>query len=86
MKFNLKLENYPHLRIDTVNKYLNIIHENKNHWKEPFFTDTQTHIDFNEMAQALEEIKIDQLENIIVLGTGGAIQILLALKDIGKQS
>ena len=85
MKSNLKLENYPHLRIEALNKYLNIIHENKNHWKNPFFTDTQTHIDFNEMAQALEEIKIDHLENIIVLGTGGSIQTLLALKHIGKK-
>jgi len=85
MKSNLKVENYPHLRIEELNKYLNIIHEHKNHWKNPFFIDTQTHIDFNEMAQALEEIKIDQLENIIVLGTGGSIQTLLALKHIAKK-
>jgi len=85
MKSNLKVENYPNLTKDTSTKYLKIINENKNNWENPFFTDTKTYIDFSKMDQALKEIAIEKLENIIVLGTGGSIQTLLSLKHLANK-
>ena len=85
MKSNLKVENYPSLTNDTLTKYLKIINENKSHWENPFFKDTKTHINFSKMDHALKEIAIDHLENIIVLGTGGSIQSLLALKHLANK-
>ena len=85
MKSNLIVEHYPSLKNDTLANYLELINKNKSHWENPFFTDTKTHIDFSKMDQALKEIGIEKLENIIVLGTGGSIQTLLALKHLANK-
>lgn len=85
MKSNLEVENYPTITKNVLEGYIKIINENKKHWDDPFFTDTQTYIDFNEMDQALANIEIDDFENLIVLGTGGSIQTLLALKHLAKK-
>lgn len=85
MKSNLKIENYPLINNETLDKYLDIINKNKTHWDEPFFTDTQTYINFNIISQFLEKIDLEKIENIIVLGTGGSIQTLLALKHLAKK-
>jgi glucose-6-phosphate isomerase len=85
MKSNLKIENYPLINNKTIDKYLNIINKNRANWDDPFFSDTQTYIDFNKISQALEKIELEKIENIIVLGTGGSIQTLLALKHLSKK-
>jgi glucose-6-phosphate isomerase len=86
VKSNLKIENYPPINSETLDKYLNIINENKTHWDDPFFTDTQTYLDFNKISQVLENVELEKIENIIVLGTGGSIQTLLALKNFAKKT
>ena len=85
MKSNVKVENYPSLTNDTLTQYLEVINENKSHWESPFFTDTKSHINFFKMDEALKELGIEQLKNIIVLGTGGSIQTLLALKHLANK-
>jgi glucose-6-phosphate isomerase len=85
MKSNLKTENYPLINNETLDKYLNIINKNKTHWDDPFFTDTKTYINFNKFSQVLEKVELKKIENIIVLGTGGSIQTLLALKHLAKK-
>jgi glucose-6-phosphate isomerase len=85
MKSNLEVENYPRIKDELLHKYLNIINENKIHWDDPFFVDTQSYLNFDIMAQALKKMSMDNLKNIIVLGTGGSIQTLLALKHLAKK-
>ena len=85
MKSNLEVENYPRIQDEMLHKYLNIINENKTHWDDPFFVDTQSYLNFDTMDQALKKVSVDNLKNIIVLGTGGSIQTLLALKHLAKK-
>ena len=59
MKSNLKIENYPLINNKTIDKYLNIINKNRANWDDPFFSDTQTYIDFNKISQALEKIELE---------------------------
>jgi glucose-6-phosphate isomerase len=81
----LKIEHYPKIRDDLIQEYLNNINENKRHWDKPFFIDTQSYIDFNEIINITRSIPEKKRKNIIVLATGGSVQTLLALKHSGKQ-
>lgn len=85
MKSNLEVENYPRIKDEMLHKYLNIINENKTHWDDPFFIDTHSYLNFDTMDQALKKVSVENLENIIVLGAGGSIQTLLALKHLAKK-
>ncbi len=82
---NLKIEYYPKLPNNLLLKYLSIIKSNKNNWDKPFFTDTKSYIDFDLIHEKLSLFDLNQIKNVIVLGTGGSIQTLLALSHLSQK-
>mgnify|MGYP006295465571 CR=1 FL=1 len=77
---SLQVEYYPSLAREKMNNSLQKVKENKDKWDKPFFTDTDSYIDMEEIRTVAGAFKSDGLKNLIVLGTGGSIQTLLALK------
>ncbi|MFO8018249.1 MAG: hypothetical protein R6U96_06405 [Promethearchaeia archaeon] len=86
MNPNLVLEYYPKITDEIRQKGINTIKDNKAHWDEPFFTDTQSYIDFEKIKKTREKFTLKGFENLIVLGTGGSIQTLLALQHLSEVS
>ncbi len=86
IKKNLFLfENYPIISEDNLNNCLEIIEKNKDKWDKPFFKDTESYLNFKEIEKVAGQFKSDKVENIIILGTGGSIQTILALKHLSKK-
>ncbi|MFX1298307.1 MAG: hypothetical protein ACFFD2_26065 [Promethearchaeota archaeon] len=85
MRSRLKLEYYPKINEKLLNKSIELAANNKNKWDAPFFTDTETYINMEEINNASQDFLEKHIENIIVLGTGGSIQTLLALKHLSKK-
>lgn len=85
MTVKVKLENYPRVNEDQLKDAINSINRNKEKWDSPFFIDTRTHVNMEKIAQASQNYSKDSIKNIIVLGTGGSIQTLLALKHLSKK-
>ena len=85
MTLNVKLEYYPKINNTLIEEAIGLIKKNKENWDQPFFFDTKTHIDLIKIQNTTEQFITDTLKNIIVLGTGGSIQTLLALKHLAKR-
>ena len=85
MNLNIKLEYYPLLDDSHIKESINLINQNKNNWDSPFFFDTKTYLDMEMIKDISKQFLTDDLKNIIVLGTGGSIQTLLALKHLAKK-
>ena len=85
MSLKLKLEYYPEISDKLVKKSVETIQKSKNKWDPPFFFDTQTYIDLEKIKQTTQVFIKDSIKNIIVLGTGGSIQTLLALKHLSQK-
>lgn len=85
MNLNIKLEYYPLLDDSHIKESINLINQNKNNWDSPFFFDTKTYLDMEMIKDISNQFLTDDLKNIIVLGTGGSIQTLLALKHLAKK-
>jgi len=82
---DFELEYYPKLKNIQVEEIINIIAERKENWDSPFFVDTKTFINLDKIKSVLDSLSIDNIQNIIILGTGGSIQTLLALKHLSKK-
>jgi glucose-6-phosphate isomerase len=82
---NLNIEYYPKLLERKIQKYNTQIDKNKPHWDDPFFIDTKSYLDFKEIQDQINHFDQQKIENLIVLGTGGSIQTLLALKHLAKK-
>jgi glucose-6-phosphate isomerase len=82
---DFELEYYPKLKNIQVEEIINIIAERKENWDSPFFVDTKTFINLDKIKSVLNSLNIDNIQNIIILGTGGSIQTLLALKHLSKK-
>ncbi|MHA2281982.1 MAG: hypothetical protein ACXAC5_14160 [Promethearchaeota archaeon] len=85
MKKNLKVEYYPSLDNKLLQESINKIKENRNKWETPFFFDTKSYLDINQIKQTIKPFLSENIKNIIILGTGGSIQTLLALKHLSKK-
>ena len=85
MDLNLILEYYPRVDEKSLEEARKRINQNKEKWQEPFFTDTESYVDLKQIEEISEQIDVEALENIIVLGTGGSIQTLLALKHLARR-
>ncbi|MFX1420128.1 MAG: hypothetical protein ACFE9N_14520 [Promethearchaeota archaeon] len=85
MTSKVKIEYYPELEEKIIEDSINIIKINKEKWDPPFFFDTKTYFDIKEIKEVTDPLIIENLKNIIVLGTGGSIQTLLALKHLAKR-
>jgi glucose-6-phosphate isomerase len=82
---SLKFEYYPKINDDLLRESVDMINNNKGKWDSPFFTDTKSYLDLDKIRQTAEPYLNDNIENIIVLGTGGSIQTLMALKHLAKK-
>ena len=82
---NLKIEYYPKLPDNLLSNYLSIIKSNKKNWDTPFFIDTKSYLDFDLINEKLLLFDLDQIKNVIILGTGGSIQTLLALHHLSHK-
>ena len=82
---NLKIEYYPKLPDNLLSNYLSIIKSNKRNWDAPFFIDTKSYLDFDLINEKLLLFDLDQIKNVIILGTGGSIQTLLALHHLSHK-
>lgn len=85
MNLDLDVEFYPKLRSDTIKQNKELIYRNRKNWQEPFFTDTKSYLDIEEIKNESHQFMDDKLQNVIILGTGGSIQTLLALKHLSKK-
>ncbi|MGV9204998.1 MAG: hypothetical protein ACOC44_13375, partial [Promethearchaeia archaeon] len=86
MNANLLLEYYPTITDKMRKEGITVINTNKKHWDRPFFTDTESYINLEKIERTVEKIDLTSLENLIVLGTGGSIQTLLALKHLSEST
>ena len=82
---NLKIEYYPKLPENLLLNYLSIIKSNKKNWGDPFFIDTKSYLDFDLIDEKLSLFDLDQIKNVIVIGTGGSIQTLMALSHLSHK-
>jgi len=85
MNKNLKLEYYPSINDDLLQEAITKIKENKSKWDQPFFFDTKSYLDIDQINQTIQPFLSEEIKNVIVLGTGGSIQTLLALKHLSKK-
>jgi len=81
----LSLEYYPKLTDEMLIENIKKINENKIHWKEPFFIDTESYLDINEIKSISSEFRKEEIKNVIILGTGGSIQTFSALSHLSKK-
>jgi len=81
----LDFEYYPKVNPNIVEKYKQIIISNKDKWESPFFTDTTSYLDMAKIESVVKEYANEKVKNVIVLGTGGSIQTLLALQHLAKK-
>ena len=82
---DLNLEFYPKPDNETIKMDIELINSNKEKWDKPFFIDTQSYLDLKEIKELTKEFH-DSVKNVIVLGTGGSIQTLLALKHLALKN
>ena len=85
MKLGLNIEYYPRIKNNVLEESIEVIQDNRLKWDPPFFTNTKSHINIEKIQQTCEPFINDEISNIIVLGTGGSIQTLLALKHLAKK-
>ncbi|TFF96084.1 MAG: hypothetical protein EU547_06820 [Promethearchaeota archaeon] len=85
LNIGLNLEYYPKLKERKLIKNLERINQNKEHWQEPFFTDTTSYLDLEEIRNTSGEFNKEDIRNVIILGTGGSIQTFLALSHLAKK-
>ncbi len=85
MKLGLNIEYYPRIKNTSLEESIEIIKDNKLKWDPPFFINTKSYINIENIQQTCEPFNNDEISNIIVLGTGGSIQTLLAIKHLAKK-
>ena len=82
---SLKLEYYPTITDSLLSNALELINTNSNKWDFPFFTDTKSNLDLDKIKEMASPFLNNNIKNIIVLGTGGSIQTLMAVKHLAKK-
>ncbi len=85
MTIRIELEYYPKSSDSVINDSLQRIKVNKHKWDAPFFVDTSSFIEISEIINQTSEFTSESTKNVIILGTGGSIQTLLALKHLSKK-
>lgn len=82
---SFEIEYYPSLPKALYAESINVINNNKAKWQTPFFSDTTSYLDLEKIETISAQFLSDDTKNVIVLGTGGSIQTLLALKHLAKK-
>ncbi|MBD3188609.1 hypothetical protein GF325_17400 [Candidatus Bathyarchaeota archaeon] len=81
----LQVEFYPELNIKEIEDADTEMKQNAKKLPEPFFFKPREHFDLNTIKAACDPILKKGIEHVIVLGTGGSIQTLLALKQYANK-
>ncbi|MBD3255355.1 MAG: hypothetical protein GF383_09695 [Candidatus Lokiarchaeota archaeon] len=84
MNKQINIEYYPKLDVGLIQKAVKRINDLRENYNMPFFIDTQGYLDFEEIERVSKQFMEKSIENLIVLGTGGSIQTLLALKPLSS--
>ncbi|MHA1256828.1 MAG: hypothetical protein ACTSPS_14645 [Promethearchaeota archaeon] len=85
MNSHFDLEYYPKINPKIIERNKQMIISNRGKWESPFFTDTTSYLDLAKIESVAKEYANDKIKNVIVLGTGGSVQTLLALKHLAKK-
>ncbi|NHJ25670.1 MAG: hypothetical protein EAX89_13885 [Candidatus Lokiarchaeota archaeon] len=86
MDFGLEFEYYPKISTRFLTEAQEIIEKNREKWQKPFFIDTKSYINLEEIRTISKDFIKDNIKNVIVLGTGGSIQTLIAIKHIATKN
>jgi len=82
---NLNIEYYPKLPEKRLDKYNSLIEKAQSKWDKPFFIDTKSYLDFELIHKTINQFEQAKIENVIILGTGGSIQTMLALNHLSTK-
>jgi len=74
------LEFYPDVPNDALQAAWDLVSKNTPHYEAPFFMEPYMHVNVQEIKKVCDPFLAKGLKNIIVLGTGGSIQTLIALQ------
>ncbi|MFX1499046.1 MAG: hypothetical protein ACFFBH_16135 [Promethearchaeota archaeon] len=85
MNKQIEIEYYPEVNDNQIDETINLINIRKEKWDTPFFFDTKSYLELDKIKKKINQFKTEAIRNIIVLGTGGSIQTLLALKHLSKK-
>jgi glucose-6-phosphate isomerase len=81
----IKLEYYPKIEENKLQDAIDLIGKNKDKWDPPFFFNTKSYLDLKQIEEVSSRLQLEGVENVIILGTGGSIQTLLALKHLSRK-
>ena len=85
-ELNLKLECYPLVNKEDIDNAVNLIKTNSSKWDHPFFMDVYAHSDVKKFEEIINlYLSNSEIKNVIILGTGGSIQTMLALQNFSKK-
>lgn len=74
------IEFYPEIPEDKLQPALDLVNINKIRYDNPFFMEPYKYVSLQEIKKVCDPFLTKNVKNIIVLGTGGSIQTLLALQ------
>ncbi|MFX0099169.1 MAG: hypothetical protein ACFFCS_06265 [Candidatus Hodarchaeota archaeon] len=80
------LEFYPSIGLEELKNIDSEIKEKSKKWPDPFFFKPRNHFDIDKIREFCDPIIKEGIENVIVLGTGGSIQTMLALQQFADRN
>jgi glucose-6-phosphate isomerase len=79
------IEFYPNVPEAALQEAWDRVSKNASHYEAPFFMEPNTHVSLQEIKRVCDPFLANGLKNIIVLGTGGSIQTLMALQYLASR-
>lgn len=79
------LEFYPDVPKEALQAAWDRVSKNTTHYEAPFFMEPYTHVNVQAIKKVCDPFLAKGLKNVIILGTGGSIQTLLALQSLASR-